>query len=151
MLISKQIPVNPRIFIDSDVLFAGSASPSEQGASMVLLRMAEITLIDAVVSQQVLTEVERNLTVKIPSALPKFHYLVSRCITIVPSPSASIINTYNGLADSKDLPILVAAIQAKAPWLVTFNIRHFQPGHPDVAILRPGALLLRVRGLLGHL
>jgi hypothetical protein len=54
-------PPKPRVFVDSDVLFAGAASPSEHGASLVVLRMAEITLIDAVVSEQVIIEVERNL------------------------------------------------------------------------------------------
>lgn len=151
MQIPSSRSVKPRIFIDSDVLFAGSASPSENGASIVLLRMAEITLIDAVVSQQVLVEVERNLTAKIPSALSTFHHLVNRCVTVVPSPTASEMSAYAGLADSKDLSILVAALQSKSAWLATFNIRHFQPGHPDVTVLRPGNLLLRVRGLLAHL
>ena len=118
---------------------------------MVLLRMAEITLIDAIVLQQVLTETERNLTAKMPHVLSKFHHLVNRCVTIVSSPLISDLHAYDGLADSKDLPILVAALQSKSPWLVTVNIRHFQPGHPDITILRPGNLLLRVRGLLAHL
>ena len=37
-------PSKPRVFVDADVLFAGAASPSEHGASFVVLRMAEITL-----------------------------------------------------------------------------------------------------------
>lgn len=118
---------------------------------MVLLRMAEITLIDAIISQQVLVETERNLTMKMPHTLSKFHYLVNRCVTIVPSPSTSELHAYNGLADNKDLPILVAAIQSASPWLATFNIRHFQPGHPDTIVLRPGDLLSRIRDLLSHL
>ncbi len=32
-----------RVFFDSDVIFAGAASPNEYSASLVLLRMAEIT------------------------------------------------------------------------------------------------------------
>jgi len=38
-------PPKPRVFIDADVLFAGAASPSEHGASLVILRMAEITVL----------------------------------------------------------------------------------------------------------
>ena len=45
----------PRVLVDADGLFAGAAAPSEQGASLVILRMAEITLIEAVASQQVIT------------------------------------------------------------------------------------------------
>ena len=39
-------PAKPRVFVDSDVLFAGAASGAEHGASLVVLRMAEITLIE---------------------------------------------------------------------------------------------------------
>jgi hypothetical protein len=35
--------------------------------------------------------------------------------------------------------------------LVTFNVRHFQPGHPGVTVLRPGDFVLRVRELLAYL
>jgi hypothetical protein len=55
----------------------GAAAPTEHGASLVVLRMAEITLIDAVTSQQGIGEVERNLTDKLPTVLPAFHMIVS--------------------------------------------------------------------------
>ena len=59
--IAKSQALKPRVFIDSDGLFAGCAAPSEHGASLVILRMAEIMLLEAFASQQVITEVERNL------------------------------------------------------------------------------------------
>jgi len=59
-----EIRKSPKVFIDADVLFAGSAAPSEHGASLVVLRMAEITLLEAYVSQQIMTEVERNLATR---------------------------------------------------------------------------------------
>ena len=68
------------VFVDADVLFAGAASPSEHSASMLILRLAEITLIEAVTSEQVITEAERNFEAKLPKALPAFHHLVSRCL-----------------------------------------------------------------------
>jgi hypothetical protein len=34
---------------------------------------------------------------------------------------------------------------------VTFNGRHFEPGHPAVTALRPGDFVLRVRDLLAGL
>ena len=46
----------PRAFVDADVLFAGAAAPGEHGASLVILRMAEITLIDAVASLEKVCE-----------------------------------------------------------------------------------------------
>lgn len=144
-------PRKPRVFVDADVLFAGAVSPSECGASLVTLRLAEITLIEALTSQQVITEAERNLTEKLPRKLPEFRLLVSRCLQVVPDPHPEDMAPYAGAADPKDLPILVAAVREHCPWLVTFNVRHFQPGHPDVTVLRPGDFVLRVRDQLSRL
>lgn len=141
----------PRVFVDADVLFAGAASPSEHGASLTILRLAEITLIEAITSYQVITEAERNLEEKLPAALPAFRLLVSRCLRVVDNPLPEDLNSWAGMANSKDLPILVAAAREGCPWLVTFNVRHFRPGHPDVTVLRPGDLVLRVRELLAAL
>jgi hypothetical protein len=58
---------------------------------------------------------------------------------------------YAGAAHHKDLPSLVAAVRERCPWLVTFNLRHFQPGHASVTVLRPGKFVLQVRDLLARL
>jgi predicted nucleic acid-binding protein len=144
-------PSRLRVFVDADVLFAGSVAPSQHGASLVVLRLAEITLIEAVVSQQVITEAERNLAEKLQEALPAFRLIVSRCLRIVPDPEPADLAPLAGLADPKDLPILAAAVREGCPWLVTFNVRHFQPGHPAVQVLPPGELILRVRERLAGL
>lgn len=141
-------PAKPRLFVDADVLFAGSASSSEHGASLTILRMAEITLIDALTSEQVIVEAERNLAVKLPAHLPTFRLLVARCLTVVPTPNSAEVALYKGLADRKDLPILVAAVQHDCPLLVTFNVRHYRPGHNDISVLTPGEFIQRVRHLL---
>lgn len=144
-------PRKLRVFVDADVLFAGAASSSEHGASLVVLRLAEITLIEAVTSQQVIVEVERNLADYLPSALPTFRMLVSRCLRVVADPLPHEVATHADMADPKDLPILVAAVREVCPWLVTFNIRHFQPGHPAVRVSRPGELVQHVRERLATL
>ena len=59
--------------------------------------------------------------------------------------------SYRGLANPKDLPILVAAKRERCPWLVTFNLRHYEPGHSDVKVLKPGDFILGVRDRLVHL
>jgi len=140
-----------RVLIDADVLFAGAASPSEHGASLLILRLAEITLIDAFTSEQVTVEVERNLIAKLPQALPAFHHLISRCLKICPDPEHGDLLLYQGLADPKDISILVAAKRENCPWLVTFNVRHYIPGHSDVKVLKPGDFILRVRDQLAQL
>jgi len=147
-------PANPsklRVFVDADVLFAGSAAPSQHGSSLTVLRLAEITLIEAVASQQVISEAERNLAEKLPDALPAFRLIVSRCLLVVPDPDPADLAPFAGMAGPKDLPILAAAVRKGCPWLVTFNARHFQPGHPAVRVVPPGELILRVRERLAGL
>ena len=148
---SPTSPSKLRVFVNADVLFAGAAAPSDHGASLVLLRMAEITLLEGITSCQVIVEAERNLQHKLPAALPSFRLIVDRCLSVVPDPHPAELASCEGLADRKDLPILAAAMRESCPWLVTFNVRHFQPGHPGVAVLRPGEFLLRVRDLLAYL
>ncbi|MCX6053539.1 MAG: PIN domain-containing protein [Chloroflexi bacterium] len=144
-------PHKPRIFIDSDVLFAGAASPNEHSASLVILRMAEITLIEALASKQVITEVERNLDEKMPTAIPAFKMIVSHCLRVVSDPTEAEIRAVSKAADPKDLPILAAAVQEECAYLTTYNIRHFQPGVESVAVLKPGDLVQRVRYLLAQM
>jgi hypothetical protein len=101
-------------------------------------------------SEQVMVEAERSLAEKLPQALPAFRLIASRCLRVVPDPSAADLEPYGGLAHAADLPILVAALREGCPWLVTFNVRHYQPGHPGVTVLRPGDFLLRVRDRLAR-
>lgn len=140
-----------RVFVDADVLFAGSAAPGRHGGSLVVLRMGELTLIEAIASQQVIVEAERNLGEKLPNALPAFRAIVERSLRVVPDPDPADLTPYAGLADPKDLPILVAAVRESCPLLVTFNLRHFQPGHPAVRVLPPGDLVQRARITLAGL
>jgi predicted nucleic acid-binding protein len=154
MLKSAMPPIRankPRVFIDADVLFSGASSPSIHSASLVILRMAEITLIEAVASQQVIIEAERNLESKMPATLPAFRLIVARCLHMVRDPEPSELWPYEGLTDPKDLAILVAALRERCPWLVTFNTRDYLPGHPEITVLRPGEFLVHVRDRLSRL
>ena len=145
------MPDRLRVLIDADVLFAGAASPSTQGASLVILRLSELTLIDGVTARQAVEEVERNLEQKLPAALPTFRHLLARCLTVVPTPAPEACRPHAGLADPKDLPLLVAAIEARCTHLVTFNGRDFRPGHPKVAVVAPGELVRQVRRRISRL
>jgi predicted nucleic acid-binding protein len=144
-------PPKPRVFIDADVLFAASASPSAYGAALMVLRMAEITLIEAIASEQVIVESKRNLQEKIPSAIPAFQMIISRCLRVVADPSQHELIPLKGTADPKDLPILAVAQREQCAYLVTFNIRHYQPGVAQIKVLRPGEFVLQVRYLLSRL
>jgi hypothetical protein len=116
-----------------------------------VLRLSEITLIEAITSERVIIEAERNLAEKLPAALPIFRLLVSRCVQVVTDPAADELIAFAGLAHVKDLPMLGAAVRARCPWLVTFKTRDYQPGHPTVTVLPPGSFVLRVRDRLARI
>jgi len=140
-----------RVFVDADVIFAGSAAPSEHSASLTVLRMGEITLLDCVTSQQAITEAERNLSDKLPTKLPEFRLLVSRCLRLVPDPEPADLAAYAGQADPEDLPLLVAALREGCAYLLTFNVRHFHPTSQQISVQQPGEFILAVRQWLGAL
>lgn len=135
----------PLVFIDTDVLIAAAASASTHSASTVVLTLLEITLIDCICSQQVVTEGERNITRKMPSRLPEFQLLIHRCLRIVDDPQPNELAGYSGWADSKDLPLLVAAYREACTHFVTFNTRHYFPPPGGIEIMRPGDFLSQVR------
>ena len=58
---------------------------------------------------------------------------------------------YEAAEDALRQLLQVAALREKCPWLVTFNVRHDQPGHSDIKILRPGEFVLQVREQLAQL
>jgi len=141
----------PKVFADADVIFAGAGAPTEHGASHVVLRMGEITLIDCISSEQAVKEVERNLAEKIPEKLPDYHLLISRSLRIIVDPQPAELIASEGQADPKDLPILVAALKEGCSYLLTFNVRHFSPTTRDIIIQQPSGFLITVRSLLGML
>jgi len=141
----------PVVFLDADVIFAGAAAPTEHGASHVVLRLGEITLIDCVTSTQVVTEVERNLAEKLPDKVPTLRLILSRSLRVVPDPAPQELAPYKGQADPKDLPILVAALQQGCRFLLTFNTRHYTPDAEKIIVQRPGDFLTTVRTLLAQL
>lgn len=145
---SEPVVSKLRVFVDADVLFAGAASSQDHSASQVILRLGEITLIDAVTSRQAVVEAERNLEAYMPDALPAFRHLVSRALQSVDDPGRDEVLRYAGLADAKDLPLLACARRESCPVLVTFNVRDYQPGLPEVEVIKPGALVRRIRARL---
>ncbi len=50
-----------------------------------------------------------------------------------------------------DADVLFAGAASPTEHLVTFNIRHFRPGSPEITVLPPGEFVLHMRDLLAHL
>jgi hypothetical protein len=141
----------PIVFLDADVIFAGSAAPTEHSASNFVLRLGEIGLFECVTSTQVITEVERNFEKKLPGKLPELRLIISRSLRVVPDPEPNELIPYKGQADPKDLPSLVAALKHVCRFLLTFNIRHYAPTKEKIIVQRPSEFVTTVRVLLAQM
>ncbi len=113
------------LFFDSSALISGIVS--EKGAARALLLLAEDTRITITVSEQVIAEVERNIARKIPTALAYARELLRQTnLVIVHDPDRTALKKHAGwISHPADLPILIAAVQAKTDFLVTLNTKHF--------------------------
>jgi hypothetical protein len=136
------------------VLFAGAASLTDHpsgSASLVVLALSELTLIEAVTSGQALEEARRNLRAKVKreEALMRAHgmldQIVHRSVRIVRDPLREEVAAHDGKAHWKDLPLLTCALREVCSILVTFNVRDYQPGDGAVEVMPPGTLVRRVR------
>ncbi len=141
----------PRVYLDTDVLLAAAGSIS--GASHLIIKLSELTLIEGVISQAVRgVEAERNLHAKLPHALPAYRaFLKSARLREVPLPSPDQLKVYHRQANHNDLPHLVAACLADCHYLVTHNIRHYAPKSGTIEVLNPRAFLERIRRQLSRL
>jgi predicted nucleic acid-binding protein len=60
----------PKVFLDTSALIAGIASSG--GAARAVLQLAEIGLIEVIVSRQVIVEADRNIEEKLPEMLNEY-------------------------------------------------------------------------------
>jgi len=139
-----------KIFFDADALIAGSAS--QTGASFLLLQLCEIRILRGLTCRQVVSECRRNLTKKLPQAVPIFDEIIKRALEIKKNPTLDEQKKYRHMAHPKDLPILTSAIKSRADYLITFNTKHFFPDRcHQLTILEPGEMLQKIRLMLSHI
>jgi len=143
------------LFLDSSALIAGIIS--SQGAARALLLLSEDKKVAITVSEQVVAEVERNIARKIPKALKAAREMILHGkFFIVRDPSLSeVLGHQDWIAHPADVPILVAAVNARVDFLVTLNSRHFlddrEVSHRcGLKIGTPGDALAWVREELNH-
>lgn len=116
--------MNVRIFADTNVLIAGADSRS--GASRAVLMMAEIGLIQLVVSHQVLNEAERNIRKKLPRALPNFaEQMAYLNLEVHADPSREEAARWESVIEPKDAAILAVAVAAKVNRILSLNTKDF--------------------------
>lgn len=115
-----------RVFLDSNVIISGMLS--DKGAPRIILDLLSLQLpgIVGITGEYNLIEVKRNLTFKLPKALPVYlEYLPKLSLTVIPLPTAEELVQYFNAINSKDLPVLLSAINGCIDFLVTGDTKDF--------------------------
>lgn len=120
-------PENPRVFLDTNVIF--SAFYSAKGAPNAILSAFIRGEITVVISRQVLEELVRNISEKLPSVLPVLRdMLVSVPPEITPDPSLEAIKQWEAKLALGDAAVLAAAVSANVDYFITRD-NHFLASH----------------------
>jgi putative PIN family toxin of toxin-antitoxin system len=120
-----------RVFLDASVLFAAVYSTTGSAHDLVLLAVAD--QVQVLISQDVMDEVERNLTKKVPEKIDTLHQLMQLIEPeMVNDPTTAAVQATAEYVAAKDAPIVAAAIAAQPDYLVTYDRKHLlEP--PEVA------------------
>lgn len=114
--------------------------------------LAEIGLFRLVVCRQVLNEAERNLRLKLPSALLVFTEIMAAVdLEIISDPPLAAYRRWFGVIEAKDAPILEAAVNAEVDRLLTLNTRDFTPqvaAQAGLTVQTPGEFISELRDLI---
>jgi putative PIN family toxin of toxin-antitoxin system len=136
----------PRAFLDTNVIV--SALYSADGPPAEILRRHIEGRITAVVSQQVVDELIRAVSRKLPEALPHLRdLLLNAPPEIVPDPSADEVERLASGVNHLDAPLLAAAVVAGVDYLVsgdTTFLREARRLKPAPVVVTPRELLQRL-------
>ena len=132
------------VFLDTSALLAGLIS--SKGAAREILSGGEIKLFEILVSSQVLLEADRNIENKFPHLLNEYRAHMRACEpTLVDDPTPTQVKVAVPFVGADDAPILAAALNAEAEFLVTWNTRDFMtskvPKDLSLRILNPGEFI----------
>lgn len=133
-----------KVFLDTSALIASIASV--KGAARAVLQLAETGLIEIIVSRQVIVEADRNIEDKLPEMLGEYREFIKFLAPVlVDDPSHGEIKRFLTVINPDDAPILAAAMNADADFLVTWDKKHFIRKnihvHSNMKIVTPGEFL----------
>jgi len=117
-----------RIFIDSSVLF--TAANSAKGHSRDLMLISAAGKLTLVVSDFVLEETRRNLTLTQPGLTVLEHIIRGSRMEIVSATRKQVLDAMKWIVP-KDAPILAAAKTAQVDMLVSLDKKHIL-GRPEL-------------------
>lgn len=133
-----------KVFLDSNVIISGLFS--DKGSPRIILDLLSLGLpvISGVTGEYNITEIERNLSKKMPDVLPVYRkYLKLLKLEIVPLPLSADVNKLSGHTSDKDIPVLASAINGNVDFLVTGDKKGFLKlkGNYPFKILSPSEFL----------
>jgi len=115
-----------KVFLDSNVIISGLLS--DKGAPRVILDLLclGLPILAGATGEYNIIEIERNLTKKMPEALPVYKkYLPLMDLNVIPLPSPGEIKKLSGTIADKDVPVLASAINGNVDFLVTGDKKGF--------------------------
>jgi putative PIN family toxin of toxin-antitoxin system len=131
-----------KVFLDSSVIIAGLASNT--GGSNEILVLAELGVIIPYISEDVVSEVVRNIQKKLPGSIAFFITLFKKIPFKMIEFSERDLDFAKTMINEKDAPILAAAVSGKVDWLLSLD-KHFitikYKGELDFVISTPGEFL----------
>jgi predicted nucleic acid-binding protein len=135
-----------QLFFDASCLFTAADSPA--GGSAYLLDVCARGYLRAVVSPDILIEVERNILDKLDAdAFSRYRRLLAASqFLLVSPPSEQLVRRYQDVF-FEDAHVIAAALAAHARFLITLDRaleRRVRPAGLAVAALSPKALLQTV-------
>lgn len=134
----------PKVFLDTSALIAGVAS--SRGAARAVLQLAEIGLIEVLVSRQVVVEADRNIEEKLPEMLDEYREFIELLAPVlIDDPRQKDIERFLKVINYDDAPILASAVSSGADFLITWDRKHFIGKnlniHLNLKIVTPGEFL----------
>lgn len=111
-----------RLFLDASVLFTAAHRPEGKAAFLFLPELSQRwTLVG---NRYVLDEAERNLRRKYPACVARLGHLRSALTLVEPGsgPERPVLSL-----PSKDMPVWLAAVEARCSHLLTGDLRDFGP------------------------
>lgn len=111
-----------RIFLDTSVVSAGVISG--QGTARALLNLSATGRVAGYVSSYVLLEVRRNHDAKVPLKVVTLETILARTQLTEIDPSPELVAQVVQQVESRDAPVVAAALAANVDALVMFDKKH---------------------------
>nr|WP_309690468.1 PIN domain-containing protein [Armatimonas sp.] len=130
----------PKLFLDSSAVIAAALSSREDSPGRQLLLLGEAGVVDLRISREVLSDLERLLRKRNPSALARFVVLLDVAdVATVPDPAQETVERCVELTGYlPDARVLAAAVECDADLFVTHDTEHFLQnpliGPPDTRL-----------------